>query len=304
MCNTHITNTYQQIFATFDQRDDDSRERGEIYNVNEKRGDYDTQPPTFRAVHQSRQNNPLSTANLEIEAYTFQRGIKPESNESLLSNRFCINMKSKREAAFELFPPFHHSILRIILSPIMIQNVQKNYHFFPPSSFTISENCKFWNKYYLEAYVRKFRNSSISSLFVFTFHPNAILPQENFLLSSRIYIFFQRDWRDESQFRAQTLLISLCIIAFYHVQHVVSNKYLLHVPRCVCKMSEISGGPAAKTNTWICQADSAVNHLQPAPPLARNSRREANYSRIAINKARNSGTLPPRPVNHLNECFC
>lgn len=50
-------------------------------------------------------------------------------------------------------------------------------------------------------------------------------------------------------------------------------------------MSEILGPLAAKTNGGICQADSTVNHLTASPFI--RCVREANYSRMAINKARN-----------------
>lgn len=85
-----------------------------ICNVNENWGDYNTGPPTFRSVHQLRQNNPLSTANLEIEAWTFQREIKPESNKSLLSNWFCINKYGSKNGKFSAFIiSYRHSIISV-----------------------------------------------------------------------------------------------------------------------------------------------------------------------------------------------
>lgn len=51
-------------------------------------------------------------------------------------------------------------------------------------------------------------------------------------------------------------------------------------------------------SSWLgSKPSSAAPSIRP-----QRARREANYSRIAINKARNSGIAPP--VNHLNECFC
>lgn len=89
--------------------------------------------------------------------------------------------------------------------------------------------------------------------------------------------------------RAETLAVSLYIIVIFY--HVVSNETQIFIARV--RMSEILGGPAAKTNTWICQADSAVNHPRRSSIRPQRARREANYSRIAINKARNSGIVPP-----------
>lgn len=69
--------------------------------------------------------------------------------------------------------------------------------------------------------------------------------------------------------------------------------FTTRTPRRVYKLSEILGplSPlAAKTNGGICQADSAVKHLTDSP-FVRGSVREANYSRTAINKARNSVRL-------------
>lgn len=106
----YITNTNTNKFLRHLIKGTTIAAARDICNVNENWGDYNTGPPTFRSVHQLRQNNPLSTANLEIEAWTFQREIKPESNKSLLSNWFCTN-KYGVKMENSLFLLFHIDIL-------------------------------------------------------------------------------------------------------------------------------------------------------------------------------------------------
>lgn len=137
-------------------------------------------------------------------------------------------------------------------------------------------------------------------------YPNIDISQTE-KISSSFYLFLTRTNLGQSSHHSHSQKRSnipvYVIVMFYHERN--ANIFIARALVCTQDVWNFGRRERARRkdkhlnlSSWLgSKPSSAAPSIRP-----QRARREANYSRIAINKARNSGIAPP--VNHLNECFC
>lgn len=138
-------------------------------------------------------------------------------------------------------------------------------------------------------------------------YPNIDISQTEKIFSS-FHLFLTRTNLGQSSHHSHSVAETKqypCIVMFYHERN--ANIFIARALVCTQDVWNFGRRERARRkdkhlnlSSWLgSKPSSAAPSIRP-----QRAQREANYSRIAINKARNSGIAPPLPVNHLNECFC